>query len=157
MDYNCIRVHLQHHLQHKSPHFRISSLVLLLIVMPTLAADDFTRIDPLGKFEKFVICANIAWRHFSYDCNLYIEEFWLQNLGQGMRIFWKFKKSTRHSTMGILCFKKHCIRFMDVVELYECKKRRGKLEKWRFPDGTANSCCRLSQSVCHHPMNKNDT
>jgi hypothetical protein len=49
MDYNCIRLHLQHHLQHKSPHFRISSLVLLCIVLPTLAADDFTRIDPLGK------------------------------------------------------------------------------------------------------------
>lgn len=49
MDYNCIRLHLEHHLQHKSPHFRISSLVLLFIVIPTLAADDFTRIDPLGK------------------------------------------------------------------------------------------------------------
>ncbi|XP_070496023.1 protein eva-1-like [Chironomus tepperi] len=49
MDYNCIRLlHLQHHLQHKSPHFRISSLVLLFIVIPTLAADDFTRIDPLA-------------------------------------------------------------------------------------------------------------
>lgn len=49
MDYNCIELHLQHHLQHKSPHFRISSLVLLLIAIPTLAADDFPRIDPLGK------------------------------------------------------------------------------------------------------------
>lgn len=51
MDYNCIRVHLQHHLQHKSPHFRISSLVLMLIVIPTLAENDFTRIDPLGKLK----------------------------------------------------------------------------------------------------------
>ncbi|CRK98380.1 CLUMA_CG011739, isoform A, partial [Clunio marinus] len=41
MDYNCIQLHLQCHLQHKSPHFRISSLVLLLIVIPTLAVDDF--------------------------------------------------------------------------------------------------------------------
>lgn len=49
MDYNCIELHLQHHLQHKSPHFRISTLVLLFIVIPTLAADDFPRIDPLGK------------------------------------------------------------------------------------------------------------
>ena len=49
MDYNCIELHLQHHLQHKSPHFRISTLILLVIVIPTLAADDFPRIDPLGK------------------------------------------------------------------------------------------------------------
>jgi hypothetical protein len=49
MDYNCIQLHLQHHLQHKSPHFRIATLVLLLIAIPTLAADDFPRIDPLGK------------------------------------------------------------------------------------------------------------
>ena len=49
MDYNCHELHLQHHLQHKSPHFRIPSLVLLFIIIPTLAADDFPRIDPLGK------------------------------------------------------------------------------------------------------------
>lgn len=49
MDYNCIKLHLQHHLQHKSPHFRISSLIILLIILPTLAADDVQRIDPLGK------------------------------------------------------------------------------------------------------------
>lgn len=53
MDYNCIELHLQHHLQHKSPHFRIASLVILLIILPTLAADDvIQRIDPLGK-QKF--------------------------------------------------------------------------------------------------------
>jgi hypothetical protein len=54
MDYNCIKLHLQHHLQHKSPHFRILSLTLLLIILPTLAADDVQRVDPLGKqIRKF--------------------------------------------------------------------------------------------------------
>lgn len=128
MDYNCIELHLQHHLQHKSPHFRISTLVLLFIVIPTLAADDFPRIDPLGKHTHPTLHCRFLF--------LFIQTPWSASSAkasinvQCIGLWRKMAAELLHSIF--IHFYGHPKQVSSSLETCQLSPRNGTAGKWRW-------------------------